>query len=183
MAKHTTMAGRILDVGEHFLRTRGYNGFSFRDIAKEVGIKSASVHYHYPTKDDLVKAAAKRCRRSLRLDLGDPDDPTITPEELLKRYIQAYRKIVIDQQRMCLCGLLGAEIGALPEPLVEETQKFFDTNIEWLERVLIRKDGNAGDVHARALHILSAIQGALIVTRTCDDPEAFDEIAAKILGI
>ena len=52
----------ILDVAERRIRAHGYNGFSFREIADEIGIKSASVHYHFPTKADLAAAVAKRYR-------------------------------------------------------------------------------------------------------------------------
>ena len=43
----------LLKVAEVKVRQGGYNNFSFREIANEVGIKSASVHYHFPTKADL----------------------------------------------------------------------------------------------------------------------------------
>ena len=49
----------ILKITEEMVRRGGYNGFSFREIAKQVGIKSSSVHYHFPTKEDLGVAVAK----------------------------------------------------------------------------------------------------------------------------
>ena len=44
----------ILEVGQELIQTVGYDGFSYRDIADRVGIKSASVHYYFPAKTDLA---------------------------------------------------------------------------------------------------------------------------------
>ena len=43
-------AERLMDLAEAHIRNAGYGGFSFRDLAAEIGIKSASVHHHFPTK-------------------------------------------------------------------------------------------------------------------------------------
>lgn len=42
------------------MRNGGYGGFSFRDLAAEIGIKSASVHNHFPTKAAMAAAVARR---------------------------------------------------------------------------------------------------------------------------
>ena len=54
MQEHNATAGKILDVAEHFMQTRGFNDFSYRDIQNEVGVKTSSIHYYFPTKQDLV---------------------------------------------------------------------------------------------------------------------------------
>jgi DNA-directed RNA polymerase specialized sigma24 family protein len=41
------MAESIMDAARAMVQARGYNGLSFRELAKEVGVKSASVHYHF----------------------------------------------------------------------------------------------------------------------------------------
>ena len=111
MVGRASKADEILDAAEKMARTGGYNGFSFREIAKEVGIKAASVHYHFPGKADLGVAIAKRYTDRFLENLGAPDDLTAAPEALLRRYVDAYRKSLVDDGLMCLCGLLGAEIG------------------------------------------------------------------------
>ena len=47
---------RLMDLAEAHIRDAGYRGFSFRDLAAELGIKSASVHHHFPTKATLAAA-------------------------------------------------------------------------------------------------------------------------------
>ena len=50
----------IMDAAERRMQLGGFGGFSFREIAADVGIKSSSVHYHFPTKDDLAAAVIRR---------------------------------------------------------------------------------------------------------------------------
>ncbi len=51
----------IMDAAERRMQLGGFGGFSFREIAADVGIKSSSVHYHFPTKEDLAAAVIRRC--------------------------------------------------------------------------------------------------------------------------
>jgi TetR/AcrR family transcriptional repressor of nem operon len=53
-------AERLMDLAEARIREAGYRGFSFRDLAAEIGIKSASVHHHFPTKAGMAAAVARR---------------------------------------------------------------------------------------------------------------------------
>ena len=43
-------AQRILDIAERLVQTRGFNGFSYADIAGALAVTKASLHYHFPTK-------------------------------------------------------------------------------------------------------------------------------------
>ena len=104
MAATATKAQEILDSAERLVRRRGYNGFSFRDLATEVGIKSASVHYHFPTKADLGAAVAHRYADRFINALGDPNDPLAAPHALLEGYVDAFRRALVMDRQMCLCG-------------------------------------------------------------------------------
>jgi len=42
------------------MRAGGFHACSFREIATDVGIKSASVHHHFPAKADLGAALVAR---------------------------------------------------------------------------------------------------------------------------
>ena len=66
-------AERLMDLAEAHIRDRGYAGFSFRDLAAEVGIKSASVHHHFPTKAKMAAVVANATRSdSSRLSRQNP---------------------------------------------------------------------------------------------------------------
>lgn len=170
-------AENIKDLAEGYIRSRGYNSFSFREIANDLGIKSASVHYHFPTKSDLAVAVAKRYNERFFEQLGDPQDSEMAPKDLLQRYIAAFRSALINDRKICLCGALGAEAESLPEPVVQETRRFFQENLQWLATVLTRhlsKTHTDPAVQNRATHMLSTLQGALIVARTLEDDDIFE---------
>ena len=185
MTDRESRAEAILDVAEALARTQGYNGFSFRDLAQEVGIKSASVHYHFPTKADLGVALARRYTERFLTALGDPGDPALDPAAQLARYIEAYRRSLAVDGQMCLCGMLGAEIASLPIEVSDEARRFFDRNLEWLEAALAPRvpAPAAGDTATRdrALTILAALEGAMIVSRTIGELGVFDRIAERLL--
>ena len=181
MSQRSTKDQQILDVAERMARTGGYNSFSFREIAKDVGIKSASVHYHFPGKEELGVAVARRYTDRFLAVLGDPDDPALTPEALMRRYVDTYRKSLIDDGLMCLCGIFGAEIAHLPRSVAGEAKHFFEANIDWLTRVIERAGRRGAVARNEAMHAIATLEGALILARSLDDPAAFDA-ATKTLS-
>jgi TetR/AcrR family transcriptional regulator, transcriptional repressor for nem operon len=184
MAKSVSKLNSILDCAEKMARTGGYKGFSFREIAKEVGIKSASVHYHFPSKDDLGAAIARRYTERFIESVGAADNSDTPPNVLLERYVDAFRGSLVDDGLMCLCGMFGAEIHDLPSPVVDETRHFFETNLTWLRTVfgrLHKTSPDSDDNRCAALHMLAVLEGAMIIARTLNDMEAFDAIVQKLL--
>ncbi len=171
----------IIETAESMIRERGYNGFSFREIADAVGVKSASVHYHFPTKGDLGAVVARAYTEKFLLALGDPEAVTHAPKKLIERYIEACRYAIAKQDKMCLCGMLGAEIAALPDDVARETRIFFEKNIEWLAKVYMRMTNvGAAGAQRRAYGAVATVEGAMILARTLKDPDAFDKAVKQI---
>jgi TetR/AcrR family transcriptional repressor of nem operon len=166
----------ILDAAENMARDRGYSGFSFREIASSVGIKSASVHYHFPTKDELGAAVASRYTDNFMSALGAPDAEDRRPELALKAYIEAFRKAAKVDRKMCLCGIFGSEVGALPAPVAEQTKKFFDENEKWLTALFQQMGKGESEASDVAVGFLAVIEGAVLLSRIYDDPEKFEVI-------
>ncbi len=84
-----------------------------------------------------------------------------------------------DEGLMCLCGMLGAEITALPAPVAAAAKQFFERNVEWLT-VLYRRagvDATGETPRVYALRTIATLEGALIVARTLGDHSAFNDIA------
>jgi TetR/AcrR family transcriptional repressor of nem operon len=165
----------ILEAAESMIRERGYNGFSFREIADAVGVKSASVHYHFKTKGDLGAAVANTYTEKFIDSLGDPEAEGVTPKTLIEGYIDACRYAVVKQNKMCLCGMLGAEVAALPENVAHEARAFFEKNIDWLAKVYARMPGVDPTVALRRAHgAVATVEGAMIIARTLKDADAFE---------
>src|SRR5262245_37171795 len=107
-------AGLILDVAERLAQTRGFNGFSYADIASELGITKASLHYHYATKADLERALIDRYSRTFGDALDEITRGTDDAADKLERYVEIYGS-VLNAGRICLCGMLAAEYTTLPD--------------------------------------------------------------------
>jgi len=169
----------ILKAAEKMVREGGYNAFSFRDIAKAVGIKSSSVHYHFPTKADLGAAVAKYYTEKFLQCIGQPDALVATKKDPIKVYIKAFKDALTEDKRMCLCGLLGAEIDGLPPEVAVQTKAFFEKNIDWLTQAYTLKNGKAG-AKDKAVQTLALLEGAMITSNVLNDAKSFD-VAANIL--
>lgn len=167
-------------------RQRGYFGFSFADLAEEVGIRKASIHHHFPTKEDLAVAAveAYTSRFAARLERIQADDGGRRAQ--LDHYAGLYREGLVRNQA-CLCGVLASEIAALPERVQQAVRQFFDLNLSWLEGVVGGNEGQqrAGkdDSKRAARVLLSALQGAMFVALSAGDRGVFDDAAQGAIAM
>src|SRR6202167_1296118 len=121
----TAAATAILDVAERLAQTRGYNGFSYADVAAQLGVTKASLHYHFASKAELGRALIERYRGLFGAALNAIDQQTGDSREKLRQYVELYNS-VMSNERMCLCGMLAAEYATLPEPMQEGLKLFFD---------------------------------------------------------
>lgn len=183
MSSTADTSTKIMDAAEGYIRTKGYNAFSFRDIAADVGIKTASIHYHFPSKADLGAAVAERYTERFLEALGPPDRYTF--DEQISRYIAAFRSSYSSGDQMCLCGMLGAEISSLPENMIVVSKVFFVKNLLWLDQVYLSKsDDNISIEQARqkSLRLLALLEGGLIVARSLDGMATFDQLISQELA-
>lgn len=173
---------RIIAAAERRMREGGFHGFSFREIAADVGIKSASVHYHFPTKENLAAAVVRAYTDRFMAALGDPADPERTPADLIAVYVDLFRRALLEDHRMCLCGVLATEASALPPGINAEAREFFERNLMWLETVIARAAPGARpqDIRTEALRIAATLEGAMLVAHSLDDTDAFERV---ILGL
>ena len=185
-AREAGTAERILDVAERLVQLRGFNGFSYADVAAELGVTKASLHYHFPGKAELGEALINRyagrfgdALKRIDLDGGDV-------HAKLEAYAALYAS-VLREQRMCLCGMLAADYATLPPAMRDAVVRFFDDNEAWLERILeqgqaegaVRYPGRARD---QAQLIIGALEGAMLVARPYGDPERFQAAAHRLLA-
>jgi TetR/AcrR family transcriptional repressor of nem operon len=177
---------RILDTAERMLQVRGYNGFSYGDVAEELGITRAALHYHFTSKAELGQALIERyaARFSAALDALDQTAPDAAAK--LRGYADLYLD-VLRRDLMCLCGMLAAEYRTLPEPLQASVSAFFDTNTSWLRGVLeqggaegsLRLLGSPDDVAAM---VLGGLEGAMLITRLDGDVARFRAATDRLLN-
>ena len=186
MAAVTDTAQRILDIAERLVQTRGFNGFSYADIAEEMKVTKASLHYHFRGKADLGKSLIERYERNFLAALARIDDESKDAREKLRRYAAIYGAVLGDD-RMCLCGMLAAEFGTLPEPMRVEMRHFFDENERWLVGVL--KQGKrektlefSGSPADSAQALIGSLEGAMMIARSYADPRRFRVVSERVLA-
>lgn len=177
---------RILDTAERMLQVRGYNGFSYGDVAEDLGITRAALHYHFRSKAELGQALVARyaTRFAAALDALDGTAPDAAAK--LRGYADLYLDVV-DRDRMCLCGMLAAEYRTLPGALQASVSAFFDANTRWLRAVVeqggsdgsLRDGGSPEDVAAM---ILGALEGAMLITRLDGNTTRFAAATDRLLA-
>jgi TetR/AcrR family transcriptional regulator, transcriptional repressor for nem operon len=178
-------ASRILDVAERLVQSRGFNGFSYADVAAELGITKASLHYHFAGKGELGQALVQRYAARFAAALEEIDTGGGDAPAKLAAYARIYAD-VLRQKRMCLCGMLAADYDTLPGPMRKAVIRFFDDNEMWLTRVFeqgqaegsVRLDGSAGEA-AQAL--VGGLEGALLVARPYGEVARFETAATRLL--
>lgn len=172
----------LLDLAQSKVRAGGYANFSFRELANEIGIKSASVHYHFPTKADLGAELARQYTEDFLFALGSPISKHEQDEPPIERYIALFRTALKKDKKMCLCGLLGAESDVLPEKVVQETRRFFDRNLEWLQQAFMQQEGiNQDQAKVKAIELLARLEGAMMISKTLEDESLFDLASSSVL--
>src|SRR4051794_18273086 len=132
----TDMREAVMAAARATVQAHGYNALSFRELAKEVGIKSASVHYHFPTKGDLGAALARRYREDGATYLEALLSDAKSPKWIFDRYIEIFRAALTQDNRMWLCGIMSAETDDLPDQVRTEVDAFARMNVAWLSRAL-----------------------------------------------
>ncbi len=176
---------KILNTALKFIQSKSYNSFSFNDIAKEVGIKKASVHYHFESKEILGIAAVKNYKEKIIYLTKKLDDSTQDLWEKLEHYF-AFFKAGLKTNYVCPAAVLSAEINSIPKEMENELKTLFDYYMEWLAKIL--ELGRVSKVFSfkkkpieMALFVSSAIEGAMLFARAYNKPNHYDITVESII--
>jgi len=177
-----TTREQLLSHAQVLIRQRGYNGFSYRDLADQVGVKTASIHYYFPSKDDLLIASIDSyAAEEARLMQGI--DAMLPAYERLNRYAALFYGTPTDQ--VCLCGMLAADFASLSDRARQAVQSFYRTHECWLTQVVAdgQRDGTLewpGDPETAGRYLFAAFQGALMSSRLFQTPSRMHDVVASM---
>ncbi|MGO8882620.1 MAG: TetR/AcrR family transcriptional regulator [Streptosporangiaceae bacterium] len=179
-------ASRILDVAERLVQVRGFNGFSYADVAVELQITKPALHYHFAGKADLGEALIGRYTSRFADALAEVDAVGGGASARLAAYADLYLQVLRNRE-LCLCGMLAAEYQTLPQPMQDAVIRFFDQNEAWLEGVLEQgqQEGSlqlAGSAQDAARMIVAGLEGAMLVAGPYGAVTRFQAAAASLLG-
>ena len=181
------VAHRIVDSAEQLIQQYGFNGFSYDDISRQVGLKKPSIHHHFQTKPILVAMVVERYTYRFKILLDEIDAQKLSATKKLKDYIELFSSTYATNRRLCVCGMLGAESDILPPEIVSSVNQFFEMNQSWLAKVL-ELGVNSKEFklnlspEKHALYLLSTLEGAMIVGRGLSSDDALKEVAKTALS-
>ena len=174
---------QILEAASDLLTTRSYSSFSYQDLSDRLGIRKASIHHHFPTKEALGVALTGRFLETYRSALEEIDRTHEGPWERLEAYLTNAERIR-NAGAICSIGILQAEHNVVPETINDGQCKLAALIHSWLTGVL--GEGRArgamefpGTPEDQALFLLAAIQGGLQNARSAG-PELFAIIVSQI---
>jgi AcrR family transcriptional regulator len=160
----------ILDRAAHLLMSRGFNGFSYRDISSHLGVKNAAVHYHFPAKIDLALALIEGYRKTLRKGSSEFMAYGGSAAQQMEGLFAFTSKQCLAGRCICPFGAFSIDYAGLPDDIRKATESFMGESIKWLTKVLeVGRDQDEfafkGDAGPRALAILASLQGARQMAR------------------
>lgn len=158
------------------VQDRGYNSLSLRDLAKEVGIKTASIYYYFPSKGELGAALAREYTDEFLAYLNGLRADSQNWKSCISSYVDVFRATLLRENRMCLGGILAAERPDLTPEVRTEVERFTELLVQWLTVVLsIGKPEMEGKAARQwAFAVFAAVEGAQLVARGCDSVAVFD---------
>ena len=182
-----TTRTQIIQHAERLVQERGCNGFSYRDLAALIGIKSASVHYYFPCKDDLLLAVTQQYHTRWYTAM-QTIDAGLSADAKLRAYIEAHRREFCNSERICLAAALAADIASLPAGVRQSVQDFYRANEDWLTQVLEQgvREGSLrvpGDPRTTARATFAELQGSLISARLFKNGERVADLLPVALGL
>ena len=177
----------ILDVASQLVQASGYGSFSYRDLAERVGIKTASIHYHFPGKGDLGRTLMSEYRDRFSQALTQVDRDASGGLGKLRRFVELLRETAESQQKVCMGGMLASEVGTLPPEVRDEVRRFFESVEAWLSTVLAegRREGTltyTGSPQTAARTLLAALEGVMLTAHCMGQPRRFREAAHWLLA-
>lgn len=186
MPEQNITAHRILDAAECYTQTRGFNAFSYKDIQRDVGIKTSSIHYYFPTKHELARVMAERYTLQFRKQLTDSEAHHTRAIKRIEDLIQIYLSTA-EQGKFCLCGMLASDIAALPKAVHHELGKFFSLVEDWLASTISLAQ-DQGDIKksvnctTAAAHFLATLEGGMLVARAHGRSDYLKKVTGEALN-
>lgn len=188
MVESINTSDRILHCARSLIAAGGYNGFSYADIAKVVGIRNASIHHHFPSKALLVQALVAGYRADVEAGIAGLERSVSDPLEQLRAYANYWEVCITDETApFCVCALLASEMPVLPDEVALEVRAHFRTLSAWIASILERgaQQGSlvlTAPAKAEAEIFMAAVHGAMLSARAYGDTKMFGAIVQPVLA-
>ncbi len=180
----------ILDSAQDLIQRLGANAMSYDHISKSVGIRKASIHYHFPTKENLLESLLERYNENFLKIVDDLFSSSDPEDKKLLKYMGLFEATLQDgdHDKACLCGMLGAELFTLGPAAADRVRYFYNENEKRLTSLLDngKKKGNfkfKGNSKKLAALIFSFLEGALLLVRAEGGVKKFQSVKEQMMDL
>lgn len=185
MSTETTRT-QIMQHAQRLVQERGYNGFSYRDLSALIGIKTSSIHYYFPQKEDLLLAVVQQYYARWQAAIH-AIDASLSADAKLRVYVDIHRQAFCNTDRICLAAALAADLASLPTGVRQAVQDFYRANEDWLAQVLKQgvREGSLrvpGDLGTAARSTFAALQGSLVTARLFNNSDRMKDLLQGALS-
>jgi TetR/AcrR family transcriptional repressor of nem operon len=180
-------ADRIIHTAHTLIADRGYAAFSYADIADQIKVSKATIHHHFPSKENLAIAVLRRHRSRLVENLAALDGAVHDPLERLRLYMRHWETCIRTKtEPMCIAALLGAELPSLPRNVATETSLHFVALHGWLQKTIElglkqRTIWSTQTASREAEVIMATVHGAMVSARAYSSSKVFGQIVGATL--
>ncbi len=178
MIKKNTKS-EILDIAGQLILTKGYNSLSYKEVSEKVGIRKASIHHHFPRKQDLGLAYVKNYYESF-VEWSEGLSKKSNKEKFESLY-EMYKYLSNSCKHICPISMLTVEFPTLPTEIQEQVTILYNYFEKWLAHVL--DDGISQREFINTIHpeimskiIINAFSGTLEEIRISDELDQIDRV-------
>lgn len=176
---------RLIEIAEAAVQRTGLKSLSFRTLADEVGIKSSSVHYHFPEKSDLARTLIEQYRDKLFVKL----DAIAATDESLRSQLLAFIDVfggMTSDNRVCLLCMMASEFASLNPDNQALLANVFSNLEQWLATLFDRKRSElTTELSSQQLAalVISGLEGALLIDRVMHSSARLDAQKQSLLKL
>lgn len=177
---------QALKIAKHHLQIKGYNGFSFQTIADDLGIRKASLHYYFASKEQLGIELLADYKKSFEIWTKAHAD--LSAEQKLSEMIELFAKMSEKNFKICPVGALCADFNSLSAKFQNKLKDFFELEKEWMQKTLIqgqkehyiRKDI---DLPLAAEALMAQMQGGVQIARLRSNSKGFRKLTKAAIDV
>lgn len=183
-ASPTLTRNLALKRGHYYLQTVGFNGFSFQDLADDLGIRKASLHYYFSSKEDLGLALIEQYERSFNNFIQK--HARLSAVRQLEAWLKFCYGMAKDHQKLCPIGVLTCELNTFSPTMHKALAKFQSHQKKWvlknIQQAVREKQFRKNlDTSWAADVFLECIQGGLQIARLQGRPLLFQKSLKGLL--
>lgn len=161
---------QIVNLARELIETHGYHGFSYANLEDSLGIRKASIHHHFPKKEDLALAVLDEVEQCLKSKASEVSQLSTSGWPKIEAFLAQTCSLAVNEKRVCATVALQYNHECLPKVVKNRVEELCGLQKKIVVDILSegRSEGTLhfkGSVEAKALSILAITQGATHYTR------------------